>query len=204
MSHTDHENNNTITMAIVTEAATQTFQLGETVAEAIAQTKLTLLPHMTDMADNTPHAIDDIDMLVDIPRVELTVITNSEHLNKWCNEHGHNATLVDDEGIIDTIKNDTATMVIVVPAAQHIAINPEEGIALVPNESNIIIRAQEELLRVDEHGERAHSEALIALMMPPEYRVVQSALDPDTYIRIIATPSYINTNNSDTETNEDA
>ena len=34
MSHTDHENNNTITMAIVTEAATQTFQLGETVAEA--------------------------------------------------------------------------------------------------------------------------------------------------------------------------
>lgn len=217
MTHTDKKNgipDKKITMAIVTEQDTQIFQLGETVREAIAQAKLALLPHLANsMPKPIDGAIDDIDTVADIPHVELTLITNSEYLSKWCDGHGHNTTLVDDEGIIDTIKNDAANMVIVVPAAQHIAIHPNEGIAIVPNEGNVIVNAQEELLRLDDHDKRVHNDALIALMLPPEYRVIQSSIDPDTYIRVIATPSYINMsenkngqNNTPTsnETDEDA
>lgn len=206
MGHTDNASNipdNKITMTIVTERDTQTFQLGETVAEAIAQTKLALLPHLANkMSRPADDPIDNIDTVANIPHVELTLITNSEYLSKWCDEHGHNAELVDDEGIIDAIKNDTATMIIVVPAAQHIAIHPNEGIAIVPNENNVIVNAQEELLRLDDHGVRVHSDAHIALMLPPEYRMTQSSIDPDTYIRVIATPSY--TNVAENETDEDA
>ena len=208
MTHTDNKNSipdNKITMAIVTEQDTQKFQLGETVRETIAQARLALLPHLANnMPKNIDGVIDDIDTVADIPMFELTVITNSAYLSKWCNKHSHDATLVDDEGIINTIKNDTATMVIVVPSAGHIAIHPNEGIAIVPNEGNVIVNAQEELLRVDKDGERIHGEAIIALMLPPEYRMVQSSIDPDTYIRVIATPGHINKNNTSNETSEDA
>ena len=212
MSHTNNASNipdNKITMAIVTEQDTQIFQLGETVREAIAQAKLELIPHL---ANSMPRPIDDINTVADIPYVEITLITNSEYLSKWCDEHGQSTELVDDEGIIDIIKNDTATMVIIVPAAQHIAIHPNEGIAIVPNEGNVIVNVQEELLRLGDRDERIHSDTLIALMLPPEYRVTQSSIDPDTYIRVIATPSYINVSenksNQNTptsnETDEDA
>lgn len=41
-------------------------------------------------------------------------------------------------------------------------------------------------------------------MLPPEYRMTRSSVDPDTYIRIIATPSYVHLADQDPEANKDA
>lgn len=40
-------------------------------------------------------------------------------------------------------------------------------------------------------------------MLPPEYRMTRSSVDPDTYIRIIATPAYVHLA-TDSEANKDA
>lgn len=40
-------------------------------------------------------------------------------------------------------------------------------------------------------------------MLPPEYRMTRSSVDPDTYIRIIAIPSYVLLA-TDSEANKDA
>lgn len=186
------QDNPTITIAIVTEETTQTFQLGETVAEAIAQTKLALLPNFADDNARSIDETDDISLLVDIPDVEVNIITNSAYLNGWLKRNNYNTELVDDEDLLNTFVNENTSLTVMVPAVEHIAIQPEEGIALLPDETNILVRTQAEILRTDENDQRVHGNPAIGLMLPPEYRIVRSSVDPDTYIRVIATPSYAN------------
>lgn len=198
------DTDNTITIAVATEPTTKVFQLGETVAETIARMNLALLPHV---ANNIPQSInndDDISTLIDIPHVEVNVVTNNAYLNGWLKKNGYSAHLVDDEGILNVLKNEDIMTTIVVPAAENLAINPEEGnISLPPDENNILVRVQDEILRSDNNGQRVH-DTFITLMLPPEYRMTPSNIDPDTYIRVVAMPTYVHLANQDPEANKDA
>lgn len=205
MSNTDNPSN-TITIAVATEPTTKVFQIGETVAETIARMNLALLPHVTN---DTPQPIDnddDISTLIDIPHVEVNIVTNNAYLNGWLKKNGHNARLVDDEGILGVLKNEDIMTTIVVPAAENLAMNPENGeISLPPDKNNILVRVQDEILRSDDNGQRIH-DTFITLMLPPEYRMTPSNIDPDTYIRVVAMPTYVHLANtdSDSEANKDA
>lgn len=205
MTNTDNTDN-AITIAVATEPTTKVFQLGETVAETIAQTKLALLPHF---ANDTPQSInnaDDINTICDIPQVEIKVVTNNAYLNGWLKKNGYGARLVDDEGILNALENEDIMTTIVVPSAENLAMNPENGeISLPPDENNILVRVQDEILRRDDDGKRIH-DTFIALMLPPEYRMTPSSIDPDTYVRIVAMPTYVHLANtdSDPEANKDA
>lgn len=198
------DTDNTITIAVATEPTTKVFQLGETVAETIARMNLALLPHVTN---DTPQSIDnddDISTLINIPHVEVNVVTNNAYLNGWLNKNGHNSRLVDDEGILDVLKNEDIMTTIVVPTAENLAMNPENGeISLPPNENNILVRVQDEIMRSDDNGQRVH-DTFITLMLPPEYRMTPSNIDPDTYIRVVAMPTYVHLANQDPEANKDA
>jgi hypothetical protein len=195
---------NTITIAVATEPTTKVFQIGETVAETIARMNLALLPHI---AGDTPQPIDnddDISILTDIPHVEVNVVTNNTYLNGWLKKNGHNARLVDDEGILKALENEDIMTTIVVPAAENLAINAEEGnISLPPDENNILVRVQDEILRLDNEGKRVHN-TFITLMLPPEYRMTPSDIDPDTYIRVVAMPTYVHLADQDPEATKDA
>lgn len=205
MDNTDNPSN-AITIAVATEPTTKVFQIGETVAETIARMNLALLPHI---ANDNPQSInndDDISTLIDIPRVEVNVVTNNAYLNGWLKKNGHNARLVDDEGILNALENEDIMTTIVVPAAENLAMNPENGeISLPPDENNILVRVQDEILRSDDNGQRIH-DTFITLMLPPEYRMTPSNIDPDTYIRVVAMPIYVHLANpdSDSEANKDA
>lgn len=206
MSNMDNTDNpsNAITIAVATEPTTKVFQIGETVAETIARMNLALLPHI---ANDNPQSInndDDISTLIDIPRVEVNVVTNNTYLNGWLKKNGHNARLVDDEGILNTLENEDIMTTIVVPAAENLAMNPENGeISLPPDENNILVRVQDEILRSDDKGQRVH-DTFITLMLPPEYRMTPSNIDPDTYIRVVAMPTYVHLADSNPEANKDA
>lgn len=206
MSNMDNTDNpsNAITIAVATEPTTKVFQIGETVAETIARMNLALLPHI---ANNNPQSInndDDISTLIDIPRVEVNVVTNNAYLNGWLKKNGHNARLVDDEGILNALENEDIMTTIVVPAAENLAMNPENGeISLPPDENNILVRVQDEILRSDDKGQRVH-DTFITLMLPPEYRMTPSNIDPDTYIRVVAMPTYVHLADSNHEANKDA
>lgn len=206
MSNMDNTDNpsNAITIAVATEPTTKVFQIGETVAETIAQMNLALLPHI---ANDNPQSInndDDISTLIDIPRVEVNVVTNNTYLNGWLKKNGHNARLVDDEGILNALENEDIMTTIVVPAAENLAMNPENGeISLPPDENNILVRVQDEILRSDDKGQRVH-DTFITLMLPPEYRMTPSNIDPDTYIRVVAMPTYVHLADSNPEANKDA
>lgn len=206
MTNADNTGNpsNAITIAVATEPTTKVFQLGETVAETIARMNLALLPHI---ANDTPQPInndDDISILTDIPHVEVNVVTNNAYLNGWLKKNGHNARLVDDEGILKALENEDIMTTIVVPAAENLAINAEEGnISLPPDENNILVRVQDEILRLDNEGKRVHN-TFITLMLPPEYRMTPSDIDPDTYIRVVAMPTYVHLADQDPEANKDA
>lgn len=203
MDNTDNPSN-AITIAVATEPTTKVFQIGETVAETIAQMNLALLPHI---ANDNPQSInndDDISTLIDIPRVEVNVVTNNTYLNGWLKKNGHNARLVDDEGILNALENEDIMTTIVVPAAENLAMNPENGeISLPPDENNILVRVQDEILRSDDKGQRVH-DTFITLMLPPEYRMTPSNIDPDTYIRVVAMPTYVHLADSNPEANKDA
>lgn len=203
MSNMDNPSN-TITIAVATEPTTKVFQLGETVAETIARMNLALLPHI---ANDNPQSVnngDDISTLIDIPRVEVNVVTNNAHLNGWLKKNGHNTRLVNDEGILNALENEDIMTTIVVPAAENLAMNPENGeISLPPDENNILVRVQDEILRSDDKGQRVH-DTFITLMLPPEYRMTPSNIDPDTYIRVVAMPTYVHLADSNPEANKDA
>lgn len=182
------DTDNTITIAVATEPNTKVFQLGETVAETIARMNLALLPHVAN----------------DIPHVEVNVVTNNAYLNGWLKKNGYSARLVDDDGILNVLENEDIMTTIVVPAAENLAINPEEGnISLPPDENNILVRVQDEILRSDDKGQRIH-DTFITLMLPPEYRMTPSNIDPDTYIRVVAMPTYVHLADQDPEANTDA
>lgn len=206
MSNMDNTDNpsNAITIAVATEPTTKVFQIGETVAETIARMNLALLPHV---ANNTPQPIDnddDISTLIDIPHVEVNVVTNNAYLKGWLKKNGYSAHLVDDEGILKTLENEDIMTTIVVPAAENLAMNPENGeISLPPDENNILVRVQDEILRSDDNGQRIH-DTFITLMLPPEYRMTPSNIDPDTYIRVVAMPTYVHLADSNPEANKDA
>lgn len=199
MSNTDNPSN-TITIAVATEPTTKVFQLGETVAETIARMNLALLPHV---AGDTPQSINKVPSSTS-PHVEVNVVTNNAYLNGWLKKNGHNARLVDHEGILGVLKNEDIMTTIVVPDAENLAMNPENGeISLPPDENNILVRVQDEILRSDDNGQRIH-DTLITLMLPPEYRMTPSNIDPDTYIRVVAMPTYVHLADQDPEANTDA
>ena len=195
---------NTITIAVATEPTTKVFQLGETVAETIARMNLELLPHVANDAKQPIDNDDDISMLIDIPHVEINIVTNNAYLNDWLKKNGYNARLVDDNGILGALENEDIMTTIIVPAAENLAMNPENGeISLPPDENNILVRVQDEILRSDDNGQRIH-DTFIALMLPPEYRMTPSDIDPDTYIRVVAMPTYVHLADSNPEANKDA
>lgn len=203
MSNMDNPSN-AITIAVATEPTTKVFQIGETVAETIARMNLALLPHIANDNPQSVNNDDDISTLIDIPRVEVNVVTNNAYLNGWLKKNGHNARLVDDEGILNALENEDIMTTIVVPAAENLAMNPENGeISLPPDENNILVRVQDEILRSDDKGQRVH-DTFITLMLPPEYRMTPSNIDPDTYIRIVAMPTYVHLADSNPEANKDA
>ena len=198
------DTDNTITIAVATEPTTKVFQLGETVAETIAQMNLALLPHVAGDTKQPIDNDDDISTLIDIPHVEVNVVTNNAYLNGWLNKNGHNSRLVDDDGILDVLENEDIMTTIVVPAAENLAMNPENGeISLPPDENNILVRVQDEIMRSDDNGQRIHG-TFITLMLPPEYRMIPSNIDPDTYIRVVAMPTYVHLADQDPEANKDA
>lgn len=206
MSNMDNTDNpsNAITIAVATEPTTKVFQIGETVAETIARMNLALLPHIANDNPQSVNNDDDISTLIDIPRVEVNVVTNNAYLNGWLKKNGHNARLVDDEGILNALENEDIMTTIVVPAAENLAMNPENGeISLPPDENNILVRVQDEILRSDDKGQRVH-DTFITLMLPPEYRMTPSNIDPDTYIRVVAMPTYVHLADSNPEANKDA
>ena len=121
-----------MTVMVVTEPNTQTFQLGETIADTIEETKKAI--------SSTENEQD------------VTIVTNSLYLNGWVNKHGYNATLVNDEEMLTHITHESIPVVVMVPAIETLAIKPDEGIALVPNDENILVAIQDELTRRDDDG----------------------------------------------------
>ena len=170
----------TITIAVAVEELTTTFQLGQTIAEAIAQTVPTLPAEILD----------------DVETPDVHVLTNSAYLKGWCAKNGYNTAITDDDGLITAIADGQVTIAIIVPAMETLGINPKQGIALVAPESHVLARVQDELLKLDDEGHRIHDESWIALVLPPEYRMVRSTSDPDTYVRAIANPNYVNIKNA--------
>lgn len=161
-----------MTIMVVTEPNTPTFQFGETIADIIEETK---------KAISSPEKEQDV-----------TIMTNSLYLGGWANKHGYNATLINDQEMLTTVTNESIPVVVMVPAIETLAIKPDEGIALVPNDENILVAIQDELTRRDDDGQAVHPDVMITLMLPPEYRMVRANNDPDTYIRVIATAKLSN------------
>lgn len=122
----------------------------------------------------------------------IVIVTNSAYLNGWAHKHGYSTSLVSDDDILANIANDSIPNIMMIPAIEALAIKPEEGIALVPNDENILVTTQNELTRLDDEGKSVHTGTLIALMLPPEYRMIRATSDPDTYVRVIATPKLSN------------
>lgn len=161
-----------MTIMVVTEAGTQTFQLGETIADTIEETKKAISSAQNEQ--------------------DVAIVTNSLYLNGWANKHGYNTTLVQDEDMLKSITNENIPVIVMVPAIETLAIKPDEGIALVPSDENILVAIQDELTRRDDDGQAVHPDVMITLMLPPEYRMVRANNDPDTYIRVIATAKLSN------------
>lgn len=170
MTQTNDAEKQQMTIMVVTEPNTQTFQLGETIADTIEETK----------------------KAISSPEQDVTIVTNSLYLNGWAHKHGYNATLVQDEDMLTNITNENIPVVVMVPAIETLAIKPDEGIALVPGDENILVAIQDELTRRDDDGQAVHPDVMITLMLPPEYRMVRANNDPDTYIRVIATAKLSN------------
>lgn len=160
-----------ITTMVVTEVGTQTFQLGETIADTIKETK---------KAISSPENEQDV-----------AIVTNSLYLNGWAHKHGYNATLVNDEEMLTRITNENIPIIMMAPSVENLVIKPGE-LALLPNEENILVTVQNELLRTDDEDQPVHAGTLITLVLPPECGMVQADSDPDTYVRMTGTPKLSN------------
>lgn len=160
-----------MTIMVVTEVGTQTFQLGETIADTIEETKKSI---------SSPEKEQDI-----------TIVTNSLYLNGWANKHSYNATLVNDEEMLTRITNENIPIIMMAPSVENLVIKAGE-LALLPNEENILVPIQNELLRTDDEDQLVHAGTLITLVLPPECGMVQADSDPDTYVRMTGTPKLSN------------
>lgn len=156
-----------MTVMVITEPSTPTFQLGETIADAIRETKKTI---------SSAHNEQDV-----------AIVTNNLYLNGWANKHDYNATLVNDEEMLTRITNENIPIIMMAPSVENLVIKPGE-LALLPNEENILVTVQNELLRTDDEDQLAHAGTLITLVLPPECGMVQADSDPDTYVRMTGTP----------------
>lgn len=156
---------------VVTEPNTQTFQLGETIADTIEETKKAI--------SSTENEKD------------VTIVTNSLYLNGWANKHGYNATLVNDEEMLTRITNENIPIIMMAPSVENLVIKAGE-LALLPNEENILVTIQNELLRTDDEDQPVHAGTLITLVLPPECGMIQADSDPDTYVRMTGTPKLSN------------
>lgn len=160
-----------MTVMVITEPSTPTFQLGETIADAIGETKKTI--------SSTENEKD------------VTIVTNSLYLNGWANKHGYNATLVNDEEMLTRITNENIPIIMMAPSVENLVIKAGE-LALLPNEETILVTVQNELLRTDDEDQLVHAGTLITLVLPPECGMVQADSDPDTYVRMTGTPKLSN------------
>lgn len=160
-----------MTVMVITEPSTQTFQLGETIADTIEETKKAI--------SSTENEKD------------VTIVTNSLYLNGWAHKHGYNATLVKDEDILPRITNENIPIIMMAPSVENLVIKRGE-LALLPNEENILVTVQNELLRTDDEDQPVHAGTLITLVLPPECGMVQADTDPDTYVRMTGTPKSSN------------
>ena len=160
-----------MTIMVVTEPNTPTFQLEETIADTIEETKKAI--------SSTENEKD------------VTIVTNSLYLNGWANKHGYIATLVQDEDILPRITNENIPIIMMAPSVKNLVIKAGE-LALLPNEENILVTIQNELLRTDDEDQLVHAGTLITLVLPPECGMVQADSDPDTYVRMTGTPKSSN------------
>lgn len=160
-----------MTIMVVTEPNTQTFQLGETIADTIEETKKAI--------SSTENEKD------------VAIVTNSLYLNGWAHKHGYNATLVNDEEMLTRITNENIPIIMMAPSVENLVIKAGE-LALLPNEENILVTIQNELLRTDDEDQLVHSGTLITLVLPPECGMGQADSDPDTYVRMTGTPKLSN------------
>ena len=171
MTQTNDAENRQMTVMVITEPSTPTFQFGETIADAIGETKKTISSAQNEQ--------------------DVAIVTNSLYLNGWANKHGYNATLVQDEEMLPRITNENIPIIMMAPSVENLVIKRGE-LALLPNEENILVTAQNELLRTDDEDQLAHAGTLITLVLPPECGMVQADSDPDTYVRMTGTPKLSN------------
>lgn len=171
MTQTNDAEKQQMTIMVITEVGTQTFQLGETIADTIEETKKVI--------SSTENEQD------------VTIVTNSLYLNGWANKHGYNATLVNDEEMLARITNENIPIIMMAPSVENLVIKAGE-LALLPNEENIFVTVQNELLRTDDEDQPVHAGTLITLVLPPECGMVQADSDPDTYVRMTGTPKLSN------------
>ena len=171
MTQTNDAKNRQMTVMVITEPSTPTFQLGETIADTIEETKKVI--------SSTENEKD------------VTIVTNSLYLGGWAQKHGYNATLVQDENMLPRITNENIPIIMMAPSVKNLVIKARE-LALRPNEKNILVTIQNELLRTDDEDQLVHAGTLITLVLPPECGMVQADSDPDTYIRVIATAKFSN------------
>lgn len=171
MTQTNDAENRQMTVMVITEPSTPTFQFGETIADAIGETKKTISSAQNEQ--------------------DVAIVTNSLYLNGWANKHGYNATLVKDEDILPRITNENIPIIMMAPSVENLVIKAGE-LALLPNEENILVTIQNELLRTDDEDQLVHAGTLITLVLPPECGMVQTDSDPDTYVRMTGTPRLSN------------
>lgn len=160
-----------MTIMVVTEPGTPTFQFGETIADAIGETKKTISSAQNEQ--------------------DVAIVTNSLYLNGWANKHGYTTTLVNDEEMLTRITNENIPIIMMAPSVENLVIKAGE-LALLPNEENILVTVQNELLRTDDEDQPVHAGTLITLVLPPECGMVQADSDPDTYVRMTGTPKLSN------------
>lgn len=165
----DHDaKNRQMTVMVITEPSTPTFQFGETIADTIGETKKTISSAQNEQ--------------------DVAIVTNSLYLGGWAHKHGYTATLVKDEDILPRITNENIPIIMMAPSVENLVIKAGE-LALLPNEENkILVTIQNELLHTDDEGQLVHAGTLITLVLPPECGMVQADSDPDTYVRMTGTP----------------
>lgn len=170
MTQTNDAENRQMTVMVITEPSTPTFQFGETIADVIGETKKTISSAQNEQ--------------------DVAIVTNSLYLNGWAHKHGYNATLVNDEEMLTRITNENIPIIMMAPSVENLVIKAGE-LALLTKE-NILVTVQNELLRTDDEDQLVHAGTLITLVLPPECGMVQADSDPDTYVRMTGTPKLSN------------
>lgn len=169
MTQSHDEKQTPMTILVITEPDTPTFQFGETIADTIGETKKTISSAQNEQ--------------------DIAIVTNSAYLNGWARKRGYTATLVKDEDILPRITNKNIPIIMMAPSIENLVIKPGE-LALLPKEENILVTVQNELLRNEDQP--VHAGTLITLVLPPECGMIQAGSDPDTYVRMTGTPKSSN------------